>query len=147
MFSFKDIVCGTPFRVHEIVCGTMALNDMGQILLVQEKKLLPHIVFGFPKGHMTMNDYDAIGTAKRELYEETGITDVEYSFPILRFNNANNKTVTLLFAARYHGNNEICIDENEIVTAKWVTYEEFRDLVSFGYVSKVTETVFQQLQS
>ena len=57
----------------ETSCGVVLVN-LGTVLLLQ----YPQGHWDLPKGHIEDTDLDNFETAKRELSEETGITDFEF---------------------------------------------------------------------
>lgn len=57
----------------ETSCGVVLVN-FGSILLLQ----YPQGHWDFPKGHVEEGDDSFIATARRELSEETGITDLKF---------------------------------------------------------------------
>ena len=57
----------------ETSCGVVLVN-LGTVLLLQ----YPQGHWDLPKGHVESTDSDNFETAKRELEEETGITDFEF---------------------------------------------------------------------
>ena len=57
----------------ETSCGVVLVN-LGTVLLLQ----YPQGHWDLPKGHVESTDSDNFETAKRELKEETGITDFEF---------------------------------------------------------------------
>tara|TARA_B100001250_G_scaffold401765_1_gene414021 strand:- start:601 stop:1011 length:411 start_codon:yes stop_codon:yes gene_type:complete len=57
----------------ETSCGVVLVN-LGTVLLLQ----YPQGHWDLPKGHVESTDLDNFETAKRELEEETGITDFEF---------------------------------------------------------------------
>jgi ADP-ribose pyrophosphatase YjhB (NUDIX family) len=66
--SFKSYV-----PPHMKVYGAICVNDKGQVLLVRGRK---GGKWSFPKGHIERNE-TAIQCARRELFEETGLTAPE----------------------------------------------------------------------
>ena len=57
----------------ETSCGVVLVN-LGTVLLLQ----YPQGHWDLPKGHVESTDSDNFETAKRELKEETGITEFEF---------------------------------------------------------------------
>ena len=57
----------------ETSCGVVLVN-FGSILLLQ----YPQGHWDFPKGHIEERDDNHLATARREVSEETGITDMEF---------------------------------------------------------------------
>ncbi|MDG1555215.1 MAG: NUDIX domain-containing protein, partial [Candidatus Poseidoniaceae archaeon] len=57
----------------ETSCGVVLVN-YGTVLLLQ----YPQGHWDFPKGHVEETDEDHFSTARRELNEETGISEIEF---------------------------------------------------------------------
>ncbi|MBS3134556.1 NUDIX hydrolase [Candidatus Woesearchaeota archaeon] len=53
--------------------GGVVLNKKGEVLLVSQHETS----WSLPKGHIEKNE-NALGAAKREIYEESGITDLKF---------------------------------------------------------------------
>jgi 8-oxo-dGTP pyrophosphatase MutT (NUDIX family) len=53
--------------------GGVVVNDEGKIVIVSSRM----DSWSFPKGHIDPGE-DALTAAKREIYEESGITELEY---------------------------------------------------------------------
>jgi 8-oxo-dGTP pyrophosphatase MutT (NUDIX family) len=99
--------------------------------------------WGFPKGHIERNE-KKIDTARRELKEETGITNVsllaerillkdEYSF-----NNGNCKIIKRV--GYYIGETKqkkVKIDGKEILNYKWCTYNKALAKITFSQTRNV----------
>lgn len=56
-----------------LVAGGIITNASGSIVIVNQR----HDSWSFPKGHVDAGE-DLLTTAKREIYEETGISDPAY---------------------------------------------------------------------
>ena len=66
--------------------------------------------------------------ARRELFEELGIVDAPLHFVgELRFEDDSVRVITHYFIARHDG--EVVFTDGEVVEARWVTAEEFADLL------------------
>ena len=90
--------------------------------------------YGFPKGHVE-NDETEYETAIRELKEETNIEvsivnsfrqQVEYKFP----NRENVMKQSVYFLGEWTGN-ELKCQETEVLEAKFVTYQDAMELLTF----------------
>ncbi len=53
--------------------GGVVLNKKGEVLVVNQRG----VAWSLPKGHIDQGE-DAITAAKREIYEESGVTDLEF---------------------------------------------------------------------
>ncbi|HLP86513.1 MAG TPA: NUDIX domain-containing protein [Candidatus Paceibacterota bacterium] len=98
--------------------------------------------WGFPKGH-SEKDETPLESAIRELKEETGITDIElidlpkivdkYSFEL--GGRYYDKTVEYFFA--FAKADDVTIQEAEIQSYKWATYEEAMQTFNYEETKKV----------
>lgn len=93
--------------------------------------------WSFPKGKMEEWEIDPVQVAKRELKEETGITDFEVlDFPLIEekyvlekgdkvFDRTNKYFLGIV------KDKSVKIQEGEILEYKWATYEEAWDTFDF----------------
>lgn len=97
--------------------------------------------YGFPKGHM-QNDESEYETAFRELKEETNVEvrivggfkrQIEYKFP-----NKDIMKQSVYFLGEWIKNDIIC-QEAEVLEAKFMTYEEAMELLTFAETEGVLE--------
>lgn len=139
--SIKDKSCG-------IILVLRNNDDEERFLILQQN----HGHWSFPKGHGEKGEtfYE---TAVRELKEETGITEIEFSgLPSIKDNyyvekdgEKHNKTVECFIA--FTKNNEVIIQESEVKNYKWATYREAMDVFTFDGIKKVLETAQNYLQN
>ncbi len=98
--------------------------------------------WGFPKGHSEKEE-TPLESAIRELKEETGITDIDlidlpkivdkYSFEL--GGKYYDKTVEYFFA--FTKEDKVVIQEVEIQSYKWATYEEAMETFNYEETKKV----------
>ena len=105
-----------------IIVGGVVEKD-GKYLLVQEAQEKCRGKWNIPAGHLDPNEtiFDA---AKREVKEECGF-DVELT-GVCQIGNRkleNDVFVSVIFSTKVIGG-DIKFDPNEILDAKWFTYEE-----------------------
>ena len=105
-----------------IMVGGVVEKD-GKYLLVQEAQEKCRGKWNIPAGHLDSNEtiFDA---AKREVKEECGF-DVELTgvCQIGTIKREDDAWVSVIFSTRVL-NGDIKFDPNEILDAKWFTYEE-----------------------
>lgn len=105
-----------------IIVGGVVEKD-GKYLLVQEAQEKCRGKWNIPAGHLDPNEtiFDA---AKREVKEECGF-DVELTgaCQIGTIKREDDAWVSVIFSTRVL-NSDIKFDPNEILDAKWFTYEE-----------------------
>lgn len=107
--------------------------------------------WGFPKGHADPGE-DALTTARRELAEETGISDFslldgfrfvsQYAIPSGP-RRGRRKEVTYFLASV--PNNRVAIS-NEHDEARWITAVEVDSMLPFGDLRRVARDAFRHLQ-
>jgi len=73
VFQFGEQELTRDFIVHPGAVGVIALNDLGQMLLVQQyRRALGQMMWEPPAGLLDVEGEDPLEAAKRELQEETG---------------------------------------------------------------------------
>jgi 8-oxo-dGTP pyrophosphatase MutT (NUDIX family) len=85
--------------------------------------------WGFPKGHKE-GEEEEIETVTRELFEETGISEIQLienlkyteNYDTFRKGIPVNKTV--VFYAGFVKDDNVTVQQEEISNYKWATYEE-----------------------
>jgi bis(5'-nucleosidyl)-tetraphosphatase len=109
--------------------GGIVIGDGGTLALVRSKNSQSWL---FPKGHLEEGETDE-DAARREIAEETGLTNLEYIDDLGEFTRAavngtgEEKTIHMfLFAAEAHA--EIAASM-EILEAKWVPFREVPELL------------------
>ena len=88
--------------------------------------------WGFPKGHMEEGETE-IETALREVKEEVGLDveiDLEKRYTLNYIIRDEIDKTTVLYIAKTK-NEEIVMQENEIENAKWCSFEEAIDTLTF----------------
>ena len=105
-----------------VIVGGVVEKD-GKYLLVQEAQEKCRGKWNIPAGHLDPNEtiFDA---AKREVKEESGV-DVELT-GVCQIGNQkleNDVFVSVVFSTKIIGG-DIKFDPNEILDARWFTYEE-----------------------
>ena len=114
--------------------GGVVLNDEGKVLVVNQRGRS----WSLPKGHIE-KDEDVLAAARREIYEESGIQDLEYVRPLGTYvrariglhggeNKDELKELTFfLFRARTQELKPIDPDNPE---ARWVDARAVADLLT-----------------
>lgn len=112
-----------------------------QVFLVQHRA--GH--WGFPKGHPSEGE-TPLETAKRELYEETGLIVaqllsqevLEESYEFERDQSVIKKTVRYYLATVVNPL-EISIDKNEILEGKWIVIQNAPSLLTFAEARRLCQ--------
>lgn len=105
-----------------VIVGGVVEKD-GKYLLVQEAKEKCRGKWNIPAGHLDPNE-TIFEAAKREVKEESGF-DVELT-GVCQIGNQkleNDVFISVVFATKVIGG-DINFNPNEILDAKWFTYEE-----------------------
>ncbi|MDR0800201.1 MAG: NUDIX domain-containing protein [Endomicrobium sp.] len=138
--------------LKEFSCGAVIYkmqNDNPVFLLVNSKR---NGRWGFPKGHIE-NGESEIETARREIFEETGIKKIEF---IKNFrkediymiggvaSRVKDKTVekhSIYFLALAL-ENALDFDKDEISQLKWVNINQSQDLLSFANQKEIINSAY-----
>ena len=123
-------------------CGCIIIKD-NKVLLIYEKNSK---YWGFPKGHMEGNETE-LETAKREVKEEVNL-EVEINENKryeLRYiiNDKIDKTTVLYIATPK--SEEITMQESEIEDAKWCSFENALETLTFANLRDVFKKAIEEL--
>jgi ADP-ribose pyrophosphatase YjhB (NUDIX family) len=126
--KLKDLANNT--QIQETSAGGIVINSDGQIALAQHEDG----AWSLPKGHVEANE-DLEAAAKREIYEETGISHLKLikQFPSYQRPDADRpnvlKTINIfLFKTE---ETELKPTEKDIIGAKWVDKEQVAKILSY----------------
>lgn len=122
-----------------IVAGCV-LHQNGKYLLVQEKIPKVYGKWNLPAGHVDENE-TIEDAAIREVLEETGYT-VQLDTKLSVYHTEATRPVLHAFAATITGG-ELTPDRNEILDAKWLTFDEIKQLHADGQLR--TDWVFETI--
>lgn len=123
-------------------CGCIIIKD-NQVLLIFEKR---RQYWGFPKGHVEQNETE-IETAKREVKEEVGLDVVIDSKKRYELNYIIKDEIeksTIYFVATTENKN-IVTQRNEIEDAKWYTFEEALNILTFDGAKDILRQVINNI--
>lgn len=113
--------------------GGIVLGDSGTVAMVMSENSRAWL---FPKGHIEEGETDE-EAARREIGEETGLTDLEYIDDLGGFTRTHQKNGyqeekevrMFLFAAPMHA---ALSPTKEILEAKWVSLKHVPDVLGMG---------------
>lgn len=111
-----------------IVAGCV-INQDGKYLLVQEKQQKVYGLWNLPAGYVD-KDEEIEHAAIREAKEESGY-DVELDGQIALYHEETKRPLKHIFKAHIVGG-DLKIQENEILDAKWLSFEEVKQLEEQG---------------
>ena len=119
-------------------------KDSFKVLLVESKRKT--FQYSFPKGRRN-KDEPTLETAKRELHEETGLTENDYAlFPdrwYIEYRSDTGKPHIVYYAAELVNQEAILspIDTKEIIAANWFQPQDIYNMTrSFYYQRRVITT-------
>ena len=111
----------------KIYVSTVVENE-GKFILVRENKEQCYGKWNIPSGHVEENEF-ITRAAVREVKEETNL-DVELAGLIAVYNNMfeNFNSISFVFSCNITQKTKIDFDKNEIIEAKWFTFEELKNM-------------------
>lgn len=123
-------------------CGCIIVNNK-KVLLIYEKN---RNFWGFPKGHMEAGETE-IDTAKREVKEEVGMeVDIDTSKRYeLNYIIDNEIDKTSVFYIATTENSKITKQQSEVELAKWCSFEETLDMLTFDDWKEMFKKVLKDL--
>ncbi len=110
-------------------CGAVVFNDKKEVLIVKHND--GHVCF--PKGHVELNETE-VETAKREVYEETGIKiEIDESKRIVITYSPRVDIIkdVVFFKAKSQGGS-LKAQLEEVSNVKWVSIEEAFSLITYN---------------
>lgn len=132
-----------PF-IREKSCGIVVFREVEN----QRLYLLLHYPGGhwdFAKGHVEKNE-DEMTTAKRELEEETGITDIQLTEGFrermhyyFRYKNTLSSKDVIYFAGKTQQENIKISDEHQ--NHDWLPYDQAKEKLTFDNAKNMIEKV------
>ncbi|MDR2676480.1 MAG: NUDIX domain-containing protein [Endomicrobium sp.] len=135
--------------LKEFSCGAIVykmINGSPVFLLVMSKV---NKIWGFPKGHVEKGENE-IETAKREIFEETGIKKLSF-FENFRQEDVyiiNSKKIekhSIYFLALALEDDTTNFDKNEISEIKWTNIEHTLSLLSFVKQKEIINMAYKLL--
>ena len=115
--------------------GGVVLNELGEVLVVSQKG----VSWSLPKGHTEDVDKNMIETSKREIYEESGVKDLEFIKKLGTYkrykmsatggdDTSEQKEITIfLFKSKSQKLNPIDPENPE---ARWVKLDDVENLLT-----------------
>lgn len=124
-----------------IVCGAVVFNK-DKVLIIQHKK--GH--YEFPKGHLEVNE-NYKDAAIREVKEETGV-EIEITddkFYEINFYTKKNNFKRIFYYIAKPLNNNIKLQLEEVLLAKYVSYNECLELLTHDNSKDMFKEILKDL--
>ena len=119
---------------YEKSCGAVIFSCSQEIefLLIFNKKKGAPGHWGFPKGH-TEADESELETAKREIYEETGLKPkfIEGFREVSRYSPKDNVIKDAVYFLARSDDKNVTIQESELAGYKWCGFCEACSLITY----------------
>lgn len=121
----------------EVVAGVVLKKD-NKYLLLQEKQPKAYMQWNFPAGRVDVGE-SLVDAARREAKEESGY-DVELIREIKIYHDSATSVVKHIYEANIVGG-ELNFPEDEILDAKWLTFDEIKDMKDQLRSSWIIDTI------
>lgn len=121
-----------PSGMYHLVCDVLVCHVDGDILLMQrsfDKANRPGEYDASAGGSAYTNE-DSDKCARRELYEETGISANELSYVGRYFNDITHSMYDRYICVVDMDKDDIVLQSGETVSYKWVSLEEFKVFIN-----------------
>lgn len=126
-------------------CGAVVIkkeNDELKFLIIRQHD----DCWGFPKGHVEENETEE-ETAIREIKEETNIdVEIDNNFrKVITYSPKENVIKDVVFFIGKAISDELVIDPNELLEAKWVNHHDAKDYFEYQETTQVFEAALEYL--
>ena len=155
-FSKDEIIDWNNFNGHIVASAFVYAQKERKFLVLYHKDLK---MFLYPGGHINIEDQNPLKAAKREVKEETGLTDIkvlsifknelipiDIDTHIINYNKKLNLPEHYHFDFRYiftiDNITEIKLEQEEVSEYRWITLEELKENMNYG---KIIEKIIQIL--
>jgi len=139
----QEIIDWNNFNGHIVASGFIYAKEENKFLVLYHKDLKMYL---YPGGHVDVSDKNILEAALREVYEETGLTNLEQLdiIPIDIDTHIIGVNERLNLPEHYHFDfrylfmvDRICdvkIDEDEMGDYKWIDINELSNDINYGKV-------------
>lgn len=130
----------------EISCGGIVFREEREekyFLIVQSKKNEHWLC---PKGHLEEGESE-IECAKREIFEETGISELQKikNFEIKAEYSTKEGNTKKVFFFLFRTNEENLTPKDDVKDAKWLTFNEAYNLITFDETKQAFKKAYDFL--
>ncbi len=159
----KELIDRKNFVGHFTASAFVIAKSTNTIIMVHHNALKKYLQ---PGGHIEESDLNPLEAAKRELYEETGISSsmIEYraieplnmqipfniSVHIIPENSRKNEKAHYHYDLQYlffvDDEMDVIIDKNESSEFEWVNWNNFKNMEGYKNIAKKIEKVHSHLQ-
>lgn len=146
--SNEEITDWNNFNGHIVAGGFIYAREEKKFLVLYHKDLNRYL---YPGGHTDKSDINTLETAKREIKEETGLTNLEHLklsddelIPIDIDMHIINYNERLKLPEHYHFDfrylfiidkiSNIKLDSEELLNYKWIDINELKNDINYGVV-------------
>lgn len=157
--SDNAIIDWNNFNGHIVAGGFIYAKEEHKFLVLYHKDLN---MFLYPGGHVNDNEKSLLQAAKREIMEETGLSNLEQlklseneQIPIdidthlILYNERLNLPAHYNFDFRYlfivDKISKIKIDQNELSSYKWIDIYELKNDLNYGKIVNKIENIINNL--
>lgn len=156
--SEKQIIDWNNFNGHIVASGFIYAKEENKFLVLYHKDLKMYLC---PGGHVDITDLNPLETSKREVEEETGLTNLEQlklsdnnlipidiDTHIVGFNERLNLPEHYHFDFRYifmvDKIVDVNIDTEESANYKWISIDNLREGTNYGKIIGKIEKILQK---
>lgn len=131
----------------KIICGALVVKD-DKFVIVQEAQGLVRGLWNIPAGHLEGDEDIHTGTI-REIKEETGLdVKIEGLIGVYQHKSKHGNNVVGFYFHASLSRGKLKIDPEEILDAKWVTFNDFLnyndDIVRAPHLKEVIKDYINQ---
>lgn len=152
-----EIIDWNNFQGHIVASGFIYTKEDNQFLVLYHKDLKMYL---YPGGHMNQDDINPLEAAKREVQEETGLTNIQQFLlatntlipldidtHIIGYNERLDLPAHYHFDFRYlfliDKKTDINIDQEELSNYKWIDINELYHDPNYGNVATKIQNFLQ----
>lgn len=158
LYGEEDIFDWNNFDGHITVGGFIYSRKLNKFLMLYHKDLNMYL---YPGGHIDSSDDDMLSAVKREIREETGLTNLEQlticknifipfdiDTHLIEYNRRLNLPSHFHFDFRYlfivDEIENIIIDNTEVANYKWISIDELKNDSNYSDVVIKLENLFSK---